>query len=281
MSTEGALLALLKVAVVAALGLAFVVYLVQERLIFYPQPLSEARRADVVKRFPSVEEIYLAGQDGTRLHAWLARAPGPGPAPLVLYFGGNAEEVSWMLEAIGNTRSGETPNVTWVLADYRGYGASEGSPSEAALLADGVALYDYASKLQGVDPRRMVAFGRSLGSGVAVHLAAERALAGVILVTPYDSLVAVAKHYYPYLPVSWMLKHRFDSIAHAPRLAAPLLCIIAERDQVIPPAHAERLFAAWAGPKRKLALPHSGHNDTDGAERFWPAVREFLEGLRA
>ena len=113
--------------------------------------------------------------------------------------------------------------------------------------------------------------------GVAVALAAERPLAGLILVTPFDSLVAVAKRYYWYLPVDWMLKHRFDSIALAPRLIQPLLCLIAERDEVIPAVHAERLYAAWGGPKRRVLLPGANHNGTDGAPQFWPTIREFLE----
>jgi pimeloyl-ACP methyl ester carboxylesterase len=168
--------------------------------------------------------------------------------------------------------------VGWLLLDYRGYGLSEGSPSEKALVADGRALYDRALQLPGVEARRIYAFGRSLGSGVAVPLAAERQLAGLLLATPFDSLAAVAKRYYPFLPVDWMLRHRFDSIALAPKLATPLLCLIAEHDEVIPPVHAERLFESWGGPKRKVVLPGATHNSTDGSPRFWPEIRAFLAG---
>jgi uncharacterized protein len=213
--------------------------------------------------------VFLTAADGTRVHAWHLRSG----APLVLYFGGNAEEVSWMIEA---AQAG-APGASWLLVDYRGYGQSAGSPSEAALVADAIALYDQALKLPGVDPKRIVAFGRSLGSGVAVALAAARPLAGLALATPYDSLAAVAKRYYWYLPVDWMLKHRFDSIVRAPRLMTPLLCLVAERDEVIPAAHAERLFEAWGGAKRKVVLAGAGHNDSDAHPKFWPAIREFLE----
>ena len=191
----------------------------------------------------------------------------------MLYFGGNAEEVSWMIEAA----QANAPGVSWLLMDYRGYGQSAGAPSEKALVEDALALYDHAAKLPGTDPKRIFAFGRSLGSGVAVALAAERPLAGVVLATPFDSLAAVAKRYYWYLPVDWMLKHRFDSAARAPRLKAPLLCLIAERDEVIPAAHAERLFEAWGGAKRKVVLAEAGHNTTDAHPMFWPAIRAFLE----
>jgi hypothetical protein len=167
------------------------------------------------------------------------------------------------------------PGVGWLLVDYRGYGASEGTPSESALTADGLQWHDYAKEKLG--SRDIVLFGRSLGSGVAVQIAAARAVAGVILVTPYDSLVEVARHHYPFLPVSWMLKHRFDSAQRAPGIAAPLLCLVAGDDEVIPIVRSKRLYDAWAGPKRWVALPGARHNSTDEAPAFWEAVRDFLE----
>jgi pimeloyl-ACP methyl ester carboxylesterase len=260
---------LLKVAVAVALGLALLAYLAQDRLIFYRQPVSAAAHAEIARRHPAAADLFLDAADGVRVHAWHLKS---GPA-LVLYFGGNAEEVSWMLDAARL----EAPGVSWLLLDYRGYGRSEGAPSEKALVGDALALYDHAVKLEGVDVKRIYAFGRSLGSGVAVALAARRPLAGVILATPFDSLAALAKRYYWYLPVDWLLRHRFDSAGQAPSLGTPLLCLIAERDEVIPPAHGERLFEAWGGPKRKVVLAGATHNATDGNPRFWPAIRQFLE----
>ena len=239
-------------------------YAFQERLLFFPQPLPEARRSDVRQRFPSVEEVFVESGQG-RLHAWHVKAGAN--APLVLYFGGNAEEVSWMVEEVAGM-----PGISWLLTDYRGYGLSEGSPGEAALVADALAWYDRFS----TPGQRVVVFGRSLGSGVAVQLAAARPVAGVVLATPYDSIAAVAKRHYWYLPVDLLLRHRFDSIARAPALRQPLLCLVAAEDAVIPPEHAERLFAAWGGPKRKIVLESAGHNTTDAHPLFWPAVREFL-----
>jgi pimeloyl-ACP methyl ester carboxylesterase len=257
----------LKIAATIAVGLPLVVYLAQDALIFYRQPLTEARRAEVARRYPAVQEVFLQAKDGTRLQAWHARAG----SPLVIYFGGNAEESSWMLEELANI-----PGASWLIVNYRGYGLSEGSPGEAALVSDALQWFDYAMALPGADARNTVAFGRSLGSGVAVALAAQRPVARVILVAPFDSLAAVAKRYYWYLPVDLLLRHRFDSIALAPALTQPLLCVIAGRDEVIPPAHAERLFDAWRGDKRKLLLQESGHNTTDAHPLFWTSIREFL-----
>lgn len=278
MAAEGLLLSLAKIAATVAVGLPLIVYLAQDSLIFHRQRLSDAHRAEIARRFPAAIEVTLNAADGTKLHGWLVRPAGSERAPLVLYYGGNAEEASHMLEAIGDPVRGDTPGVAWLVINYRGYGASEGSPSQVSLVADALAGYDYASALPGIDTKRIVVFGRSLGSGVAVQLAGHRPVRGVILVSPYDSLAAVAKRYYWYLPVDWMLKHRFDSISLAPQMSQPLLCFIAERDDVIPPEHAERLFAAWAGPKRKVLLGGAGHNTTDGMAGFWPAVREFLNG---
>jgi pimeloyl-ACP methyl ester carboxylesterase len=167
------------------------------------------------------------------------------------------------------------PGVGWLLVSYRGYGASEGSPSEASISADALRWYDFIVEKE--KPRNVVVFGRSLGSGAAVFLAANRKLSSVILVTPFDSLVEVAKHHYPVLPVSWMLKHRFDSAARAAGIRAPLLCIAASRDEVVPALHARKLYEAWGGPKRWIEIEGAGHNSTDGAPIFWQSIGAFLE----
>ena len=245
------------------------VYLAQDALIFLRQPIADGRRAEIAARHPAVADVFLSAADGTRIHAWHLKSG----APLVLYFGGNAEEVSWMIEEA----RAQAPQASWLLVDYRGYGQSGGAPSEKALVSDALLIYDEAARLPGVDPKRIYAFGRSLGSGVAVALAARRPLAGLILATPYDSLAAVAKRYYWYLPVDWMLKHRFDSAARAPQMRTPLLCLIAERDEVIPAAHAERLCEAWGGAKRKVVLTGAGHNTSDAHPMFWPSINSFLQ----
>jgi pimeloyl-ACP methyl ester carboxylesterase len=258
--------AIIKVVLGVALVMALVMLVVQDKLIFFPQPLTEERRALIAQRFVDAQSVSIRAPDGTRLHAWHVK--GRPDAPLVLYFGGNAEEVSWMVaEALQNAQG---PG--WLLVDYRGYGASEGAPSEKALLADALQWYEYASR----GGRSIYLFGRSLGSGVAVQLAAARPVAGVVLVAPFDSLVEVGKHHYPFLPVRWMLRHRFDSAELAPGIAAPLLCLVAERDEVIPVVHSKRLFDAWGGPKRWVELKGAGHNSTDAAPEFWEAIRRFL-----
>ena len=253
---------------VVVVGFPLLMFLVQDRLLFMPQPLAQSRREEIKKRYPAVGEIVLESEN-QKLHAWHVKAA-PG-RPLVIYFGGNAEEVSWMVEDAVL----RAPGVGWLLVSYRGYGASEGSPSEASIAADALKWHDYAVETLGA--KEVVAFGRSLGSGAAVFLASERKLTSVILVTPFDSLVEVAKHHYPFLPVSLLLRHRFDSVGRAPKITVPLLCIAAGQDNVIPVVHARRLFDAWGGPKRWIEIRSAGHNSTDSAPVFWPSITAFLE----
>ena len=194
-----------KIVLGVAIGVPLFMWLFQERMLFFPRPL-DSRPAPR----PNLEEVSIAAADGVKLRGWLVKGDGA-PAPLLIYFGGNAEEVSW-LTGVADQFAG------WslLLVNFRGYGESEGKPGENELLEDGLAIHDYAKRRRDVNPERIVAMGRSLGSGVAVHLAAHRSLRGVILVSPYDSIVAVAKGHYPFLPVSLMLRHRFDSLSRAP-----------------------------------------------------------------
>ena len=247
---------------VIVIGFPLLMYLAQDSLIFHPQRLPESHRVALAQR-GSVESLFIDSPDGTRLHAWHVKGE-----PLIMYFGGNAEEVSWMLSAA----AGRAPGIGWLLVDYRGYGSSGGSPSEAALVADAIGWYDEMKKQYTT----IYAFGRSLGSGVAVQLAAQRPIAGVILVSPFDSMVELGKRYYPFLPVGWMLKHRFDSVSLAPAIKSPLLCIVASADEIIPAEHSKRLYEAWGGEKRWVGLEGAGHNSTDNAANYWPSILKFL-----
>jgi pimeloyl-ACP methyl ester carboxylesterase len=189
----------------------------------------------------------------------------------VIYFGGNAEEVSWTLADARWPRE-------WTIAgvNYRGYGASEGVPGEPELTADALAIYDAITLRPDIDPRRIVVFGRSLGTALAAHLAASRPVAGAVLVSPYDSLTAVGKEHYPWLPVSLLLRHRFNALADANRNRMPLLAVVGEADTIIPPERSRALFDAWAGTKTWLVVPGAGHNTLGASDAFWDGIASFL-----
>ncbi|HXX86085.1 MAG TPA: alpha/beta fold hydrolase [Casimicrobiaceae bacterium] len=253
------------VLLVIALGVPAAAWLAQERLIFFPQPITSTRHLPA--RASALEVVAV---DGTRLRGWMVKGEAT-PAPAVIYFGGNAEEVSWTLADARWPRE-------WTIVglNYRGYGTSEGSPSEAALTADALAIYDLVARGGDIDPRRIVVFGRSLGTAIAVRLAAERPVAGVVLVSPYDSLVAIGKKHYPWLPVSLLLRHRFDALDDAKRNKMPLLVIVGESDSIIPPERSRALYNAWAGPKSWQVEPRADHNDLGNAASFWMNVATFL-----
>jgi dienelactone hydrolase len=265
------LVILLSIGLVAWLGLSGLLYVIQDRLLFYPQPLNESRASQISKAFPLAEVILIRTQDQVTLHGWFLKAAGRVRAPVLFYFGGNAEEVSGML---GEAQ--RFPGWSLVLVNYRGYGLSEGKPSEQALLSDALLIYDTVAQRPDVDPGRVGVLGRSLGSGVAVHLAAHRTLVLAVLVSPFDSAASLARRSFALLPVSLLLKHRFDSLALAPSIKTPLLVIVAEADSIIPPVHARRLLEAWGGPKTWQSIGGVDHNGIDAREEYWQGIARIL-----
>ncbi|HEX5130230.1 MAG TPA: alpha/beta fold hydrolase [Usitatibacter sp.] len=199
--------------------------------------------------------------------------PSAARGPLVIYFGGNAEEVTESAHAVPEAHGDRAV----LLVNYRGYGKSAGTPGEKALVADAIEIYDWAAKRPDVDPGRIAVHGRSLGSGVAVQLAAARPVRCVVLTTPFSSALDVARSAYPWLPVALLMRHPFDSIAHAPSLKMPMLVLMGEEDRVIPIASSERLASAWGGPVERLRLPGFGHNDIGLDPRYNATVKAFLD----
>ena len=256
---------LIAIALVLAVGLIAGLYAFQDRMLFFPQPLVGAGPSG-----RHIEPVEIAADDGTSLRGWLVKAERK-PAPLLLYFGGNGEEVSWLAAT-----KAHPSDWSLLLVNYRGYGQSGGHPSETRLFADALRLYDWAVARPDVDARRIACFGRSLGSGVATYLATRRSLVGIVLVTPLDSVTAVAQRHYPYLPVRWLLRHRFDSLSRADTISVPVLMLVAGRDTVVPPVHAERLYERWRAPKQWVMFPDADHESIAAEPGYGPAIRAFL-----
>jgi hypothetical protein len=251
-------------------GLLLILYLMQDRLLFLGAHLDPGRAAGLAARAPDIEVVSLQAEAGVRVHGWYARAR-RSPAPALLYFGGNAEEVSWTLEP------GARPaGFGWLALNYRGYGASGGRPGETALYRDAERAYDWLAARADVDRGRIAVFGRSLGAAVAIHVASVRPVRAAVLVTPFDSLLAVARRHYPYAPVAALLRHRFDSIGPARTVRAPALILAAGADDIIPPAHAERLYRAWTGERQWVLLENRGHNDVSAHPDYPRHIDAFL-----
>ena len=260
---------LLLAAIAAYLGIAGLVWFAQESLIFFPRPATLPARAPEGWR---LEEVSLDAADGTRLAGVLLRPPVE-HAPLVIYFGGNAEELTEGSQQLAS----EHGNRALLLVNYRGYGASQGKPSEKALAADATHIYDWAVRQPGIDAQRTCVHGRSLGSAVAVALAAARPVRCVVLTSPFASALEVAGEIYPWLPVGLLLRHPFDSGALAPKVSAPLLVFAGEEDTIIRPHHSEKLAGLWGGPVERVRLPGFGHNDIQLSPKYGAAIRGFLD----
>jgi uncharacterized protein len=239
-------------------------YFGQESSIFFPQPNDPQLR----QRFSA--ERFEITTSGATLEGWWIENPQATTTAVVLYFGGNAEDVLHTASEASNIDARAV-----VVANYRGYGGSTGEPGQQALYDDGLAIYDYAIK-RGVAPEHIVVMGRSLGSGVASMLAGARPVRAAILITPFDSLESVAAGHYPFLPVRLLLRHPFPSTDWAKRTQAPALIVAAEHDSVVPAAHARKLLDAWAGEKQFHVLPQTGHNDIETHPDYYRLVDEFL-----
>ncbi len=248
-------------------GICLLVFLLQGRMLFFPRN-SDSYAVTQLERWQRTIESSEATLSG-----WFIPARDPSNAPLVFYFGGNAEDVSVTSLEVSQQLDGNL-----VLMNYRGYGGSEGSPSETALFFDALLVYD---TLVDTTPHngKIAAIGRSLGSGVAVHLASRRKIDAIVLVTPYDSIRNVARRLFSWLPVSLLIRHPFDSIALAPDFDIPALFLVAEHDEVIPPPHAQLLAASWGGSTRWVSIKGATHNSI-GGEEYWVSIREFLSAIR-
>lgn len=194
---------------------------------------------------------------------------------LILGFGGNASHAHGLALMLRELY----PGAHTVTFHYRGYGESGGSPSAKALLADSLAVHDHA--VEAVKAKRAIAVGISIGSGVAAYVAQQRAIAGLILITPFDSIEAVAKAHYPWAPVGLLLRHRMPTIRYVEDRPTPTALITAGGDRIVPPSHAAALKPAISNLVFEKTIPDAGHNDIYGHPEFALAMGEALARIRA
>lgn len=257
------------VAVLGYGGLLAALYLMQ-RSIMYPAPQAE-RTAPAAVGFPQAEELILETADGEKVIAWHV-SPGAG-RPVVLFFHGNGEVLAWRVPRF---RELVADGTGLVALSFRGYAGSTGSPSEAGLIADGEAAYRFAAA--HYPSARIVPWGYSLGSGVAVAVAASHPVGGLILEAPFTSTVDVAAAAFPYLPVRWLLRDSYHSDRRIGRVRAPVLVMHGAMDRVIPIGFGEKIFVLANEPKRMVRFAGADHVHTDDAG-ILAATREFLADL--
>lgn len=192
---------------------------------------------------------------------------------LILGFGGNA----WNGQDVAEYLHQLFPGDEVVAFHYRGYAPSQGSPSAEALLADAPLVYDLA--VEQVKPHRVVAIGFSIGSGIAAHLAVSRKLDGVILVTPFDSLKAVAQSMLPWLPIAPFFEHEIDAVSALADCPVPVAIIAAERDEIVPIERSDALKRQVANLVFEQTIARAGHNDIYARSDFQEAMRDALDRL--
>jgi hypothetical protein len=225
----------------------------QRRLVFNPTSKREVDKPRSTGH--RTRPIVLRATDGTKLSGWLMTPQVVGPHPAVVYFGGRSEEVSWVVRDAARM----FPGMAVLAVNYRGYGASQGDPAENHMVEDGRLLFDWLAERHHVDRQRVAVVGRSLGSGVAVQVALERAVNALVLITPYDSILAIAKRRFRAVPVEYVLRHRFESVKYAPSLTAPTYVLRAATDDVVPHSHTDLLVAQLGRLHLDETIPASDH----------------------
>ncbi len=255
----------------AIVGVLLLIF--EKHLIYFPTRAHEVTPAQL--GLPH-EEIVLHAEDGVRLHGWFLPMTGARLSLLICH--GNGGNVSQRLDRVLLMQSQMA--VDTLLFDYRGYGASAGSPDEQGTYRDARAAYRWLLA-RGRGPERVVLFGESLGAAVALQLATEVEASALVLESPFTSMPDMARAVYPFLPLWPFVRTRYDNLAKIGKLRVPLLILHGDQDNLVPFAQGRRLFDAAPEPKRFHAIAGASHNDTYmvGGERYWHAWRDFLEGL--
>jgi hypothetical protein len=262
------MLKLLLIPLFLYLAVTALIYFAQDRVLF-PAPPEEPPP-------PGSDRLELGLAAGERLHGVLIRAARPNPERLlILGFGGNG----WNAGDVADFLSALYPAADVAAFHYRGYAPSGGRASAAALVADAPLVLDHVREL--LEPRRVVAVGFSIGSGVAASLASAREVDGLILVTPFDSLAAVGAGHYPWLPVRLLFRHDIDAAAALQGTNVPVAIVSASNDTLIPPARADALRRAVPNLVFDRTIQGAGHNDIYRRDAFEQAMQAALPALLA
>jgi fermentation-respiration switch protein FrsA (DUF1100 family) len=265
-----------KIVLLMCLSATFAACGLEKEFIFLPDREITYNPSDVGLPF---ENLTLTTADGVDINGWFI--PATGARTTLLWFHGNGGNLSNRVDSIRTFR--QYLNLNILMIDYRQYGESGGRISEEGTYRDADAAFDYLTKNPEVDPARIVVFGQSLGSAVAVDLAVRRRFSGLILVAPFTSIRDMAREDLPWLPIWGLLKIRYDSLSKIKRIDMPLLVLHGDRDEVVPYAQGKRLFEAAREPKTFYTIPGAGHNNTFrvGGEAYFSEIRNFIDGLPA
>ena len=246
--------------------------MIEDSFIFYPEAGFLYTPGDLGMPY---EDIYFPTSDNFKLHGWLVHGT---KNITLLWFHGNAGNISHRVENLLLLQRHLDINI--FLFDYRGYGRSQGKPSEKGTYLDSEAAYSYLLSRGDVQRDKIIAFGQSLGSAVATYLASREHFLGVILESAFTNVKDMARRVVPLIP-GFVLRVKFDSLSRIRSIKAPILFIHGDADDIVPIELGRRLYREASEPKKFYAIPGAGHNDTYvvGGERYFETLKYFVEGL--
>jgi len=263
---------------VAAIYLAIMVLMMffEEKLIFFPSryPAGDWQPPRLI-----FEDAEFTTEDGVALHGWYCPVEAPRRPDVLLFSHGNAGNITHRTDEVQLWQ--KHLGVSVLLYDYRGYGRSQGSPNEAGIYADGRAAYRWLVEQKQIAPRNIVLRGESIGCAVSLKLGLEVPHRALILQSPFTSAVEVGERSFPWLPVRWIMRNRFDNVAKIREYRGPVLIQHGEFDSIIPFEMGRRLFEHANEPKRFQAVRDADHNDMPftGGAAFFHEIGEFLDGV--
>ena len=253
---------------------AFMMSLLDQFFVYHPYPWEDRDWAKL-SALP-LEEVWFPSTDGQRLFGWYVEQPSP--SAMLVWCHGNAGNMTHRLD---NLQALYRLGLSVFLFDYRGYGRSQGRPSEEGLYSDAVGAYDYLVRVRRIRPERTVIFGRSLGAAVAGELAKQRPAAGLLLESCFPSIEAVARHHYLGLPLHWLLGAAFRLDERLPHLSLPKLFVHGDRDDIIPMELGQQAFTAAKSPKEFYTVRGADHNNLPyiGGKAYFSKLAEFISSV--
>ncbi len=259
-------------AVAATLFWTIALMIFEDQFIYFPQKYPQGPY-DQASSIPNLQDCWITTPDSVKIHGWYVTAESAKATFVISH--GNAGNISHRYLIL---RSLQKRGYNVLMYDYRGYGRSEGSPSEEGVYLDGRAALDYVLALRGVDSSRTLLWGTSLGGAVAVDVATHRPVAGMILESTFTSAKEVARVLYPFLPVHFFLRTKLNSIEKIKSLHVPILIVHGSHDTIIPAGFGRKLFEAANDPKEMYEIPGADHNDTFfvGGEAYFDRIDRFV-----
>ncbi|MBN1333520.1 MAG: alpha/beta hydrolase [Synergistales bacterium] len=252
--------------IIIYVSLSGIVFLFQDRLIFQPWKEMSLYPSDIGLSF---EEVELECSDGTRISGWFL--PHDKEKGVFLFFHGNAGNMSHRMDTLELFHD---LGMSVLIIDYRGYGNSRGKPSEQGLYQDGIAAWEHLVRTRGVDPSRIILFGRSLGGAVAAHVASISTAGGLILESTFTSAGDLGREVFPFLPVRQLLRHKFDILSRIRSVTFPVMVIHSREDDIIPFKLGKRLYDLINSPDKMILVIRGDHNTG-----FWESREIYIEGL--